>query len=160
MKAELKKRVLIALDYDHTAQKVAELGYEMAKTMNAEVVLLHVMSDYIYYSSAGYSPIMGFVGYMDIGPLQMDRLDILKEVSAEFLDSVKQHLGDKTLKAIIEEGDFADSILRAADEIQADIIIMGSHSRQWLENILIGSVTEKVLKHSTVPLVIIPTKQK
>ena len=36
---------------------------------------------------------------------------------------------------------------------------MGSHSRRWLENILMGSVAEKVLHHSTIPIFIIPTKK-
>jgi nucleotide-binding universal stress UspA family protein len=35
---------------------------------------------------------------------------------------------------------------------------MGSHSRKWLENIVMGSVTEKVLHHTSIPLFIIPTK--
>ena len=59
-------RVLIALDYNPTAQKVAELGFSMAKAMNAEVILLHVITDPQFYSSAGYSPIMGFAGYIAI----------------------------------------------------------------------------------------------
>jgi nucleotide-binding universal stress UspA family protein len=61
------KKVLIALDYDQTAQKVAEVGFAMAKAMNAEVTLLHVLSESIYYSSAEYSPVIGFVGPMDVG---------------------------------------------------------------------------------------------
>lgn len=160
MKTEKRKNVLVALDYDPTAQKVAESGYEMAKAMNAGVTLLHVMSDPVYYSSTGYSPIMGFVGYMDMGPLELDSLDILKKVSDEFLDKVKNHLGDNEIKSIVEEGDFAEIILKVAGDIHADIIVMGSHSRKWLENILMGSVTEKVLKHSSVPLFIIPTKSR
>ena len=39
------KKVLIALDYDKTSKKVAAAGYTMAKAMNAEVILLHVISD-------------------------------------------------------------------------------------------------------------------
>ena len=48
------KKVLIALDYDPTAKKVAEVGFEFAKAMGAEVVLLHVISDPVYYSSTDY----------------------------------------------------------------------------------------------------------
>ena len=59
MKTNELKKVLIALDYDKSAQKVAAAGYEMAKAMNAEVVLLHVISDPVYYASVEYSPIMG-----------------------------------------------------------------------------------------------------
>ena len=65
MKTNKMKKVLIALDYNPTAQKVAETGFSMAKAMNAEVTLLHVISDLVYYSSAEYSPIMGFTGIME-----------------------------------------------------------------------------------------------
>ena len=54
------KKVLIALDFDPVAQKIAESGYALAKSMNAKVVLLHVVSDAAYYSSLNYSPMMGF----------------------------------------------------------------------------------------------------
>ena len=52
-----------------------------------------------------------------------------------------------------------NSILEAAKEVNADIIVIGSHSRRWLEEILMGSVTEKVLHHTLTPLLIVPTKK-
>ncbi|MFA6949836.1 MAG: universal stress protein [Lentimicrobiaceae bacterium] len=58
------KNVLIALDYDPTAQQVAEKGYELAKSMGARVTLVHVLSNEIYYYSRAYSPIMGFEGFV------------------------------------------------------------------------------------------------
>ncbi len=154
------KKVLIALDYDPTAQKIAEKGYIMAKSMGAKITLLHVISDPVYYSAREYSPIMGFEGYMDLGPLQLETVEGLKKASLHFLEKSKHHLGDDNIQTLVKEGDFADSILEAAKEIQADIIVMGSHSRKWLENIVMGSVTEKVLHHTTIPLFIIPTKEK
>ena len=117
------KKVLIALDYNPTAQKVAEIGFSMAKSMNAEVILLHVISDPVYYSSTEYSPIMGFNGYMDMGPMQLNSVDELKKASQHFLDKSKQHLGDKTIQTLVKEGDFADSILETAKEVHADIIV-------------------------------------
>jgi nucleotide-binding universal stress UspA family protein len=41
----------------------------------------------------------------------------------------------------------------------AELIVMGSHSRKWLDAILMGSVTEKVLHHTVLPLYIVPTKK-
>jgi nucleotide-binding universal stress UspA family protein len=159
MKTTKLSKVLIALDYDPTAQKIAETGFSLAKTMGAEIVLLHVISDPIYYSSTDYSPIMGFTGFMDMNPLQLDNIEGLKKASLHFLDKSKHHLGEEKIKTLVKEGDFADSILKTAKEINADIIVMGSHSRRWLENIIMGSVTEKVLHHTTIPLYIIPTKK-
>jgi len=153
------KKVLIALDYDPTAQKVAEVGFSMAKSMNAEITLLHVITDPMFYSTSGYSPIMGFNGYMDMGPVQLESVDGLKNASLQYLNKSRQHLGDKTIETMVKEGDFADSILETAKELHADIIVIGSHSRKWLENILMGSVTEKVLHHTSIPLFIVPTKK-
>jgi nucleotide-binding universal stress UspA family protein len=160
MKTIKMKKVLIALDYDPTAQKVAEAGFSMAKSMNADITLLHVITDPVFYSTSGYSPIMGFNGFMDMGPLQLDNVDGLKNASLQYLDKSRKHLGDKTIQTIVKEGDFAESILETAKELHADIIVIGSHSRKWLENIVMGSVTEKVLHHTSIPLLIVPTKKQ
>ena len=153
------KKVLIALDYNPTAQKVAETGFSLAKSMNAEVILLHVTTDPIFYSTLGYSPIMGFDGFTNMSPTVMESIDGLKDVALQFLDKTRQHLGDKTIKTLVKEGDFAETILETAKKLHANIIVMGSHSQKWLENILIGSVTEKVLHQTSIPLFIIPTKK-
>src|ERR1035437_5697183 len=144
------KKILIALDYDPTAQKVAEKGYEFAKTMGAEVTLLHVISDAVYYSSTDYSPIMGFTGYMSTNPLELNTIEVLKDASLKFLDKTRNHLGDTTIRTMVAEGDFADAILATAKSVHADIIVLGSHSRKWLENIVMGSVTEEVLRRTTI----------
>ncbi len=153
------KKILIALDYNPTAQKVAEEGFSLAKSMNAEVTLLHVITDPVFYATSGYSPIMGFNGYVDMSPTLLDSVDGLKNASLQYLDKSRQHLGDKTIQTIVKEGDFAETILDTAKEVHADIIVIGSHSQKWLENIIMGSVTEKVMKHTNIPLFIVPTKQ-
>jgi len=160
MNTDKVKKVLIALDYNPTAQKVAEEGFSIAKAMKAEVVLLHVISDPVYYSSTEYSPIMGFNGFLDSGLMHLESTDGLNKAALHFLDKTREHLGDKSIKTTLKEGDFADSILNTAKEVNADIIILGSHSRKWLENVLMGSVTEKVLRHTSIPLFIIPTKRR
>jgi len=160
MKTNEIKTVLIALDYNPTAQKVAETGYLLAKSLGAETILLHVISDPVYYSSTDYSPIMGFSGYMDMSPLQLDSVEGLKEASLVFLDKTKHHLGDKKIQTIAEDGDYAEVILKTAKRHEADIIVIGSHSRKWLEKIVMGSVTEKVLDQTKIPLFIVPTKNQ
>jgi nucleotide-binding universal stress UspA family protein len=153
------KKILIALDYSPTAKKIAETGFSLAKGMKAEVTLLHVISDPVYYSSTEYSPIMGYTGNMEMAQFQLDSIAGLEKASQNFLDKTKLHLGDKSIETIVQEGDFADAILKTAKKIHADLIVMGSHSHKWLENIVMGSVTEKVLHHTSIPLFIIPTKK-
>lgn len=153
------EKVLIALDYDPSAQKIAEQGFKLAKAMGAEVVLLHVISDPVYYTSREYSPIMGFDGYLEMGPMQLESIEGLKKASRQFLIKSKQHLGDESIHTMVKEGDFGETILKTAKEVHADTIVIGSHSQKWLENIVMGSVTEKVLHHTSIPLFIIPTKK-
>lgn len=153
------KKVLIALDYNPTAQKVAETGYTLAKSLKAEVILLHVITDPVFYATSGFSPIMGYNGFVDVSPTVLESLEGLKDASLQYLNKTKHHLGDETIQTLVNEGDIARTILNTAADQHADVIVMGSHSQRWLENIVMGSVTEKVVNHSSVPLFIIPTKK-
>jgi nucleotide-binding universal stress UspA family protein len=159
MKTIKMTKVLIALDYDPTSQKVAEVGFLLAKSMGAEVTLIHVIADGTYYSALEYSPVLGFMGFSDKDVSHLIDPDGLKNATKHFLEKTKNHLGDKNIQVLVKEGDFAESILKAAKNLHSDIIVMGSHSRRWLEEILMGSITEKVLHHSPIPLFIVPTKK-
>jgi len=153
------EKILIALDYDPTAQKVAESGFALAKSLNAEVTLLHVIKDPGFYTKAGYSPIVGYTGFVDVSPTVLESVDGLKNASLQYLNKIREHLGNKAIQTVVKEGVFAETILKTAEELHSDIIVLGSHSQKWLENILMGSVTEKVLQDSSIPLYIIPTKK-
>ena len=152
------KKILIALDYDPSAQKIAETGYAFAKSMNAQLILLHITSDPAYYSSLNYSPIMGFDSFSNLDIIQTDTTEVLKKAAQEYLDKSKQHLDDESIQTVLKEGDFGQSILDTATEMNVDVIVMGTHSRRGLDKILMGSVAEKVLHKSSIPLFIIPTK--
>jgi nucleotide-binding universal stress UspA family protein len=154
------KKVLIALDYDPTAQRVAEKGFSLAKAMNAEVILLHVVAEDTYYSSLTYSPIMGFNGYINSDPGLIINTEELKKASMDFLEKSKQHLGDENIQTMVAEGDFSEAILESARKMNVDLIVMGSLSKRWLEQVLMGSVTEKVFHKTTIPLLIIPTREQ
>jgi nucleotide-binding universal stress UspA family protein len=152
------KKILIALDYDPPAQKIAETGYALAKDMNAEVILLHVVSEVAYYSALNYSPIMGYEGFNNLDMISMENVGELRKAAGDYLDKSKQYLNDASIQTIIKEGDFAEGILEAAAEVNADIIVMGSHGRHGLDKMLLGSLAEQVLHKTNIPLLIIPTK--
>ena len=150
LKTNKIKKVLIAIDYDETSQKVAEQGFSMAQAMNAETILLHVISEQpVYYSTYTY-----------MRELRVDILGDLKISTQKFLDKTKKYLGDDSIKTILKEGEIAETILNTAKELKVDVIVMGSHSRKWLENIILGSEAEDVLKKTTIPLFIIPTRKQ
>ena len=153
------KKVLVALDYNPSAQTVAEVGYELAKAMNAEVVLLHVIADTTYYSSLEYSPVMGFGGFSSNAFFNLINTNGLTEAAQYYLDKVKHHLHNSDLETLVEEGESAEAILKTAKNHHADMIVMGSHSRNWLNQVVMGSVTKEVLKDTSVPMLIIPVKE-
>ena len=152
-------KILIALDYEADAIKVAKKGFLLAKAMGAKVVLLHVIDENSYFSILGYSPINGFSGFLDMSPMKSESSEELNITIIQFLEKIKQQLGDETIQSHIKEGNFAESILMEAEEIKAGIIVLGSHSQKWLENIVMGSLTEKVLNNISIPVFIVPTKQ-
>jgi nucleotide-binding universal stress UspA family protein len=155
------KKVLIALDYDPSAEKIAAIGYDLAKAMNADVVLLHVTAEAAYYAAMDYSPVMGYAGFNGFTSMNLSEMtDRLKTESVQFLEQSKKHLGDDSIITVVADGETADTILFTANEQQADIIVLGSHSRSGLDKLLMGSVAEKVLHHTKVPLFIVPTKEE
>jgi nucleotide-binding universal stress UspA family protein len=159
MKTKIPEKVLIALDYDPTAKIVAEAGFSLAKGLNADVILLNVISDSAYNTSTKPFTVMGFAGQTktDIKPVK--NVKAQKKLSQQYLDKSKLHLGDKNIQTIVGEGDPAEFILSTAFKKGIDIIIIGSHSRKRLESIIMGSVAEKVLSQAFVPVFIVPTRK-
>ncbi len=152
-------KILIALDYGPTAQKIAEIGFSLGEKNKTSITLLHVIADPSYYVSNVYDPVMGFSGYVNMDISSPAIMNDIKNQSFEFLEKTRHHLKDDNIKTIVKEGSIAESILEVAHEIHANTIVMGSHSSRWLENILMGSITEFVLHRTTIPLLIIPTKK-
>jgi len=92
--------------------------------------------------------------------LRVDIIGDLKKSIQKFLDKSKAYLGDDSIVTILKEGDIAQTILSTAKELNVDIIVMGSHSRKWLENIIMGSEAADVLKKTTIPLFMYQPKNK
>ncbi|MEO7523707.1 MAG: universal stress protein [Ferruginibacter sp.] len=151
------KKVLIALDYNPSAQKVAESGYEYAKAIGAKVALVHIITSPEYYA-VEYSPIMGYKGfYSENSNIMMD------EVNTEannFLASSADHLGDTNIETYTLEGDTTERILEFGKEWGADLIVMGSHRQHGITRLLTEDIAVHVLKHSNIALLTIPTNDK
>ncbi|MGB3175068.1 MAG: universal stress protein [Saprospiraceae bacterium] len=148
------KKILIAIDYNPTAENVAKIGYAVAKAFQAEVVLVHVITDPAFYSIP-YSPIMGFYGSYADGTEGV--VENIKKEAEEFLAASVKHLGDPLVQTKVLEGDTDDSILQFADEWKADLIVMGSHKHKGLEKLL-PDLAVHMVKNSKIPLLTIPSE--
>ncbi|MBS1525614.1 MAG: universal stress protein [Bacteroidetes bacterium] len=139
---ELKK-LLIAVDGGPASERIAAEAFQLGKKLNAEMAVISVADTTLLVSESGMT-------------------------TAEFADSIKsshkdnlQILADKIFGGFkvwlfIEEGSPADAILRVAGEWDADLVVLGTHARKGLSHLLLGSVAEKVVRHSSKSLYIIP----
>lgn len=151
------KKVLIALDYNPSAQKVAETGYAYAKAVGAQIAFVHIITNPEFYA-VEYSPIMGYQGfYSKNSNLLMEEIN---EEAKKFLAASAQHLGDSSIETFILEGDTTDRILEFGKEWNAELIVMGSHRHHGIQKLLTQDIAAHVLKHSDIPLLIIPTNDK
>ncbi|MFO7721045.1 MAG: universal stress protein [Gillisia sp.] len=151
------KKVLIAVDYSPSSEKITEAGYKLSKDMQASVCIMHVITDIKYYGME-YPAFMGYTGYnMDID-LTME--DEVQNVAEGFLEKTKEHFKDPELSTHIGRGDTADTILNYASEWNADVLVIGTHSRSALEKFFIGDVASEILKSATIPLYIIPIREE
>lgn len=153
------KKICIALDYNPSAEKVAETGYAYAKVLGSETVLAHVVTDLAYYN-IDYSPIMGYHYPIDAGHVNIAAE--ISQVGKNFLSAAAEHLGGKDIKTEVLEGkrnETAETILKYCKSNFIDLLVIGTHSHSVLENVLMGNTAVKVVRHTQIPLLVVPTKK-
>ena len=151
------KKVLIAIDYHPNSEVVASAGYELAKSMNAEVCLLHVLAEVSHYG-VNYSEFLGYPGYENMA-VDLNVTAQLQEMAQEYLKSAKKQFNDDKVSTALEIGETHRVVLKYAKEWGADLIVMGTHSHSTLEKVLVGTVASKVLEKTEVPVYMVPIKR-
>ena len=151
------KKVIIAIDYNPCAQKVAETGYAYAKAIRAEVSIVDAISDISYYSME-YLPVMGFEGFCLDGPY--GNINERRMEARNFLSCVVRHLGDKKIRTKILNGRMADSILEYADEWEADLIVIGTQRCKNYEEFHSHEATSRILRRSNIAVLVVPADKK
>jgi nucleotide-binding universal stress UspA family protein len=137
------KKLLIAIDDGPAAESIAMNGFRLGKKLGAEIAVLSVIDPVILVSESGATA-------SELTEIAKD--DYEKSLKI-LIDKV---FGDFKVRLFIEEGDPCDTILRVAEEWKADILVLGTHGRTGLPHLILGSVAEKVIRHSNKPLFIIP----
>ncbi len=151
-------KILISIDYNPSSQKIAEQGYKLGKAQNAEIILIHVVEDVMYYSSQSYDPIMGFGGFVNTNLLDTEILQSVKDEALIFLEKTKIHLNDTHILVEVLHGNILEQILDKAKKEKCDLIVIGTHSRNAIEEIVLGSTAHKLIKNSNIPIFIVPIK--
>ena len=151
------KKILIAIDYTPSAEKVAETGYALAKALKAEVTIIHVITEAAFYAM-DYSPIMGYNGGYTTGAIEM--VEDIKKEAENFLAASVKHLNDNSIATRVLEGETTDAILKFSIEWNADLIVLGSHSHHGFDRLFGTDTASFILKNSKIPLLAIPTEDK
>ncbi len=154
------KKILIGIDDSKYAEHAAKYGFEIARKFNAAVGLVNIVEPAMPPQvSAGTDPILGTLS-QGIGLEEMEIMDIQKNQSENIVDSaIAKFAGDLQVSHFTEYGSKADGIINCGKEFKADLIVLGTHSRSGLDRLLMGSVAEHVVRHSEVPVLVVPFKE-
>lgn len=136
-------KILVAVDQSDASHNAAELAIRLAKSDNAQLLLLSVLDVSKLIAVAGYE-----------APYPVDAIAMLKDANEQLLretgaECIAQGVKAETLMA---EGDACDEILRVAQEQHVGLICVGTHGRKGLSRLFLGSVAEGVLRRSPVPV--------
>ena len=143
----MTKNILALVDFSPVSESVVSKAGELAMQYDAKCWIVHIAA-----------PDPDFIGYA-VGPQHErdHRAEVLWE-EHRTLQAWKTGLENKAVKcdALLIQGDLPHAVIEEANKLNADLIVLGSHGRSMLYEILVGSTTEYLLKHSKVPLVVMP----
>jgi nucleotide-binding universal stress UspA family protein len=139
------KKILIPLDGSPLAEAVLPHAQELANSLEAEVFLLRVAVN----PAAEFSFSDPSIASCLIDTMEAESIDYLLSIRTKF-----QKTGIHT-SFLIREGSVADTILDVSTELQTDLIAMSTHGRSGLSRWLMGSIADRVVNHSLVPVLLI-----
>lgn len=141
------KHILVPVDGSETAQKAAQQAAGLAKAFGSAVTVIYVIDPY---------PFTGLGSDFAYG--QAEYLNAATAEAEQAIQAAKQALEQAGLtpqSKVVEEHATWRGILDAAKTSGADLIVMGSHGRHGLEKIVLGSVAQRVLSHSHLPVFVV-----
>lgn len=139
------KKILCALDLSEHSKNVADYACMLARLSGASIHAIYVAPTMTQYTGFHVAPntIEGFVG------------EIVSGAESAMADFVSSHFEGMDVQSEVIIGYAKEEILACADRIGADMLIMGTHGRKGVDRILFGSVAEKVVTQSNIPVVTI-----
>jgi len=141
-------KYLVAIDFSESMKKIIESVKLCTHSEKDEVILLHVAE-----------PDPDFVGYeVDTEPMRNVEAKRYHQEKCD-LEAIKEELIDKGIncKALLIQGATVDTILKEAEKLAVNVIIMGSHGKNFMQRTLLGSSSTGIIHKSTLPVLIVPT---
>ena len=146
-------KILIPLDGSKTGETalpyVEELVSKLSPRVKVEFTLLQVVSFLTHYVAAG--ELMTPISYTE------KEMKQIRQQARNYLNKVAKNMRNEKVivKVRIGIGNSAEEIIKAADEIDVDLIAMSTHGRRGLTRWAFGSVTDKVLRAGHKPMLLV-----
>lgn len=136
-------RILIAVDNSVYSLKAALYGLRLAQKLNAIPHVVQVIEK------------SKEMGNIELGILPDEAKTIWHREAEIQFENIKSEMPDIKFERQIVDGDPQKDILRIADEIKANFLVVGSHGKTGVFSHLIGSVTERLIEKSTIPVLVV-----
>jgi nucleotide-binding universal stress UspA family protein len=151
MKSEFYRNIVIATDGSENTQKAISYGIEIAKLSEATVHALYVV-DTSSFSSIPMSTEGGWEAMYEV----------LKTEGKKAVSAVKSkgEASGVEVREVVLEGHPINEIIEFAEKNNADLVVMGTLGKTGLDRFLLGSVAEKVVRGSKVPVMVVRSGEK
>lgn len=140
-------KLLVAIDFSDPTDLILRVARRLAASLDASVWLVHAAE-----------PEPDFVGY-DAGP-EVVRGQVAKELREEHrkLQEYADKLRDASVevKAILAQGPTVETLLEMAEKQGSDLIVVGSHGRGMMAEMLMGSVSQGLIRAGKCPVTVVP----
>ncbi len=143
--------ILVCLDLSDSTDKIISQVEVIVRKSAAKLWLLHVTE-----------PEPDFIGYKGDPKAVRDFLEDAFQQEHEQICNIEKDLKNKGLEAasLFIQGPTVESIFKEAKAIEADMIVVGSHGRGAMYQLLVGSISEEVLHKAEIPVLVIPTHER
>lgn len=156
----LYSTILVPIDFTANSNHAFKHAVMIARQNNAKIHLLHVMAE---IDSTMLTYISSFLGEGKVEEFKQNNIktaqDEMKKTLDEFSKTELKNFPEdlaRFAEAEVIIGQPVIKILEVADKLNADLIVMGTHGKGFLEHAFLGSVAEKVLNKSTRPVFVVP----
>ena len=140
------KKILYPLDLSDSSAKIVPYVQSVANRFESKIHLFFAARVFDYFTSI-------YVPHPSINQFEKEIIDGAEKRLYEFVDEHFSEFPD-TRTAVVA-GDAAEKIIEYIGDQQIDLVIMGTHGRKGMDKIIFGSVAERVLKTSPVPVMVV-----
>jgi len=146
------KKILFPVDLSESSEKIVPYVQVVAKKFESQIYLLFSVRAFEYFATID-------VPFLSISKFEKEIFEGAQKRLPEFAKKYFNEFPD--IHTAVLTGDAAEQIVRYISEQQIDLVIMGTHGRKGIDRIVFGSVAERVVKNSPVPVMVVnPYKPK